>query len=38
MREKNTVGTLNKYEIGSCRLNTKITDENSIKYIYARQE
>jgi hypothetical protein len=38
MREKSTVGILNKYEIGSYRLNTKITDENSVKYISAGQE
>jgi len=31
MREKSTVGILNKYETGSYRLNTKITDENSVK-------
>jgi hypothetical protein len=35
MREKSTVGILNKYEIGSYRLDTKITDENSVKYIFA---
>jgi len=38
MRDKSTVGILNKYEFGSFRLNTKITDENSVKYISAGQE
>jgi hypothetical protein len=38
MREKSTVGILNKCEIGSHKLNTNITDENSVKYISARQE
>jgi hypothetical protein len=38
MRDKSTMGILNTYEIGSYRLNTKITDETSVKYISARQE
>jgi hypothetical protein len=38
MREKSTVCILNKNEMGSYRLNTKITDENSVKYISATQE
>jgi len=38
MREKSNVGILNKYEIGSYRLNTEITDEINVKYISARQE